>query len=324
MKKRLAGSLNWLWRKLFLVYYFSIFGIKKDLVMRELTKETASLFESLKHTTKKGIEYWSAREIYPYLGYTQWRNFVATIDKAKEACKNATGDVSAHFANVSKIVKAGISEKQIEDILLTRYACYLVAQNGDSRKTEIAQAQTYFAIQTRYAEIQQMEEYHRLTTEDEMRLFLRQQMREHNAELAEAAKKAGVREPWEYARFQNSGYKGLYNGMDENAIHIHKGLSKNQKILDHMGSTELADNLFRATQAAEKLRKDKIMGKQQADKVHFDVGKKVRKAIEEIGGTMPEDLPSVDSIKIIETKKKKILKESEKQKLLDKDVQERK
>lgn len=284
--------------------------------MRELTKETASLFEKLKHTTKDGVEYWSARELYQHLGYTQWRNFLAAIEKAKEACKQATGDVVANFANVSKIVKTGISEKRIDDILLTRYACYLVAQNGDSRKTEIAQAQTYFAIQTRYAEIKQMEEYQSLTDEEEKRLFLRQQLREHNADLADAAKRAGVKEPWEYARFQNSGYRGLYAGLDENAIHHRKGLKKNQKILDHMGSTELAANLFRATQAADKLKKEGVKNKFEADKIHYEVGSKVRKAIEEIGGTMPENLPAEESIKKLESKKKKLLKTPKKAKEL--------
>ena len=154
-----------------------------------------------------------------------------------------------------------------------------------------------------------MEEYQRLTTEEEMRLFLRQQMREHNTELADAAQKAGVKEPWEYARFQNAGYRGLYNGMDEDAIHSHKGLSKSQKILDHMGSTELAANLFRATQAAEKLKKDNVQGKANANHVHFEVGQKVRKAIADIGGTMPEDLPTAESIKKIESKQRKLEKD---------------
>ena len=275
--------------------------------MNELTKEVASLFESLKHVNESGVEYWSAREIYPYLGYTQWRGFADAIERAKESCKSASQRVEEHFADARKTSPMpNGGTKEMLDVHLTRYACYLVAQNGDPRKTEIAQAQTYFAIQTRYAEIQQMEGYQRLTTEEEMRLFLRQQMREHNVELADAAQKAGVKEPWEYARFQNAGYKGLYNGMDEDAIHSHKRLTKSQKILDHMGSTELAANLFRATQAAEKLKKDNVQGKANANNVHFEVGQKVRKAIEEIGGTMPEDLPSVESIKKLEFKQRKL------------------
>ena len=183
-----------------------------------MTKEVASLFENLRHVDESGVEYWSAREIYPYLGYNQWRGFAEALERAKESCKSASQPIEKHFADVRKTSPMpNGGTKEIPDIHLTRYACYLVAQNGDPRKTEIAQAQTYFAIQTRYAEIQQMEEYQRLTTEEEMRLFLRQQMREHNTELADAAQKAGVKEPWEYARFQNAGYRGLYNGMDEDA-----------------------------------------------------------------------------------------------------------
>lgn len=280
-----------------------------------LSKEAASLFESIKHIDENGTEFWYGRELAPHLGYAQWRNFESVIEKAKEACKSATGDVLSYFADVSKIVKTGIAEKEIQDCKLTRYACYLIAQNGDPRKNEIAEAQTYFAIQTRYAEIQQMKEYQHLTTEEEMRLFLRRQMKEHNSQLAEAAKNAGVKEPWEYARFQNAGYRGLYNGMDEDAIHCHKGLSEKEKILDHMGSTELAANLFRATQAEEKLRKDNIKGKVQANEVHYNVGVEVRKTIERIGGTMPEDLPTAESIKHVEKKQKQIEKAS--QKLID-------
>ena len=276
--------------------------------MNELSKETARLFESLKHVDENGVECWSAREIYPYLGYTQWRNFVTTIGKAKEACKNATGDVEHHFAGVSKMVMAGVAPKEIDDVLLTRYACYLIAQNGDPRKDEIAQAQTYFAIQTRYAEIQQMEAYQQLSTEEEKRLFLREQLRLHNSQLADAAHDAGVITNLDYAIFQNFGYKGLYGGLDAQGIARRKGLKKGQKILDHMGSTELAANLFRATQAEEKLKKDQVKGKAQANLVHMEVGKKVRKAIQDIGGTMPEDLPTAESIKTVESKKQKLLK----------------
>ena len=279
----------------------------------QLTKETAALFEQLKHTTKSGVEYWSAREIYPHLGYTQWRNFHNAIEKAKEACKSATGDVLRNFADVSKIVRTGIAEKTVDDVCLTRYACYLVAQNGDSQKPEIAQAQTYFAIQTRYAEIQQMREYESLTTEEERRLFLRNELYKHNSQLADAARAAGVVEPRDYAIFQNYGYMGLYGGLTAQDIHKKKGLKKSQKILDHMGSTELAANLFRATQTEEKLRRENIHGRSRANETHYKVGAKVRQTIRELGGTMPENLPTAESIKSVENRQKKLIEKENKE-----------
>ncbi|MGK6353427.1 DNA damage-inducible protein D [Parapedobacter sp. DT-150] len=221
--------------------------------------------------------------------------------KAKEACKNSNQDVLDHFVQVHEMVKIGLgAERKIEDIKLSRYACYLIVQNADPGKKIVALGQTYFAVQTRIQEIQQMEAYNRLVTEEEKRLFLRNELSRHNTQLAAAAKNAGVVEPVDYAIFQNHGYKGLYGGLDAKAIHTRKGLKKSQQILDHMGSTELAANLFRATQTEEKLRRENIKGKTAANQTHYEVGKTVRKTIKELGGTMPEDLPTADSIKKLE------------------------
>ena len=280
--------------------------------MNELSKEKATLFERLKHIDEDGTEYWSARELAPHLGYKRWESFPEVVEKARRACISTVGTTKNDFRDVTKIVKAGILEKPISDIQLTRYACYLVAQNGDSRKKEIAQAQTYFAIQTRYAEIQQTKEYQNLTGEETKRLYLREQLRKYNSKLADAAHNAGVITSLEYAVFQNFGYRGMYNGLDAKAIHKKKNLKKNQNILDHMGSTELAANLFRSTQAEEKIRKEQIRGKNNANLAHYQVGKEVREAIKRIGGTMPEELPPAESIKKVESKRKKLLKESNK------------
>lgn len=268
--------------------------------MSEIKKST---FEDIRETDSDGNEYWSSRKLSKILEYSEYRNFLPVIEKAKEACKNSGQNIVDHFMDFQEIVKIGFqAERNLPNIKLSRYGCYLIVQNADPGKKIVALGQTYFAVQTRLQEIQQLEEFNDLKTEDEKRLFLRKELSEHNKNLADAAKGAGVLLPTDYAIFQNHGYMGLYGGLDAKKIHFKKGLKKSANILDHMGSTELAANLFRATQTEEKLKRDNVKGKILANKTHFEVGKKIRKTIEEIGGTMPENLPTVDSIKKLKKK----------------------
>ena len=240
-----------------------------------LTKRATAIFESIKKIDKNGIEYWSSRDLWKVLEYTEHRHFLPVIEKAKTACTNSGQEIHNHFEDILEMVAIGSgAEREMDAVKLTRYACYLTVQNADPSKTIVAQAQTYFAIQTRIAEVQQMEEYNRLSTEEEKRLFLREEMAKHNSQLADAAKDAGVIEPYDYAIFQNYGYQGLYGGLGAKEIHARKGLKKSQKILDHMGSTELAANLFRATQTEEKLRRENIKGKMKANKTHMTLVRK--------------------------------------------------
>lgn len=269
----------------------------------KLSKPNLSVFEKIKRSDQNKNEYWSARDLAKVLEYSEYRHFKPVIDRAKEACKNSGYQVVDHFEDILGMVSIGSrAEREIEDVKLSRYACYLIVQNADPGKEIVALGQTYFAVQTRLQEIQQMKAYQQLNTEEEKRVFLRKEMAEHNKHLAEAAKGAGVIEPIDYAIFQNHGYMGLYGGLDAKGIHLRKGLKKSENILDHMGSTELAANLFRATQTEEKLKRENIKGKQKANQTHFEVGKKVRKTIQEIGGTMPENLPVADSIKKLDKK----------------------
>lgn len=279
--------------------------LSKALTEEEQNNYTESLFESIKHINEYGQEFWYARELQIALEYKQWRRFCNVIDKAKTACKGSENNVSDHFANVGKMVDIGSgAEREIEDIKLSRYACYLIVQNGDSRKKVIALGQTYFAVKTRQQEL--IENFDELS-DDQKRLAIRREMAEHNKLLVEAAKDAGVITSQDYAIFQNYGYRGLYGGMTAKAIHAHKKLKPNEKILDHMGYEELAANLFRATQTEAKLRRDNVQGKKEANDTHYAVGKKVRETIEELGGTMPEDLPTpTKSIKQIEREQKKL------------------
>ena len=277
---------------------------------KEISKQALSLFEQIKQTDENGNEYWAARQLAKVLEYSEYRHFLPVITRAKEACTKSGQQVTHHFEDILDMIDLGKGAKrEIDDVKLSRYACYLIVQNADPGKEIVALGQTYFAVQTRLQEISQMQSYQQLKTEEEKRVFLRKEMYEHNKLLAEAAKSAGVIEPIDYAIFQNHGYKGLYGGMDAKAIHVQKGLKKSENILDHMGSTELAANLFRATQTEEKLKRENIQGKQKANQAHFEVGKKVRKTIEEIGGTMPEDLPVANSIKkLVKKGEPKLLK----------------
>ena len=280
--------------------------LSKALSDEEKNNYSESLFESIRHVNKYGQEFWYARDLQIALEYTEWRNFCKVIEKAKEACRGSNNAVSDHFVDVNKIVNAGATSKDIGDIQLSRYACYLIVQNGDPRKKVIALGQTYFAVKTRQQEL--IENYENLS-EDQKRIAIRQEMKEHNKMLVAAAKDAGVETTLDYAIFQNYGYMGLYGGLKASDIKERKGLKKSQDILDYMGYEELAANLFRATQTEAKLRRENIQGKQEANKTHFEVGKKVRDTIKDLGGTMPEDLPTPEkSIQQLEREQKKKLK----------------
>ena len=279
--------------------------LSKALSEEEENNYTESLFESIRHVNEYGQEFWYARDLQSALEYTEWRNFCNVIDKAKAACKGSENAVSDHFVDVNKIVSAGAASKDIGDIQLSRYACYLIVQNGDPRKKVIALGQTYFAVKTRQQEL--IDNYDNLN-EDQKRLAIRKEMAEHNKMLVAAASDAGVETSLDYAVFQNYGYMGLYGGLKAQDIKERKGLKKSQNILDHMGYEELAANLFRATQTEAKLRRDHIQGKQEANQTHYEVGKKVRQTIKDLGGTMPENLPTPEkSIQQIEREEKKKL-----------------
>lgn len=265
---------------------------------------TQNIFEEIKHINEYKSEYWSSRDLAKALEYSEYRKFLNVIDRAKVSCENSGQVIHNHFVQVDEMVKIGSgAERSIDVIHLSRYACYLVIQNSDPSKEIVALGQTYFAIQTRRQEKTDQ------LIEDQKRMHLRGEVKKHNTSLAEAADNAGVKK---FGVFQNYGYKGLYGGLDAKEIHRIKKLKKSQKILDHMGSEELAANLFRATQADAKLRRENTQGEMNANLTHYDVGQKVRKTIDELGGDMPEDLPTADGV----GKAKRRIKKVEKKKLV--------
>lgn len=266
-----------------------------------------SLFEEIKQVDEFGNEFWFARDLQIVLEYGKWQNFEKVILKAKEACEQNNNFLVDHFTDVSKMVKLGSgAERNLLDIKLSRYACYLIVMNGDPKKQPIALGQSYFAIKTRERELE--EQFNELS-EDQKRLKIRNELKEHNKSLCNTANASGVKTPQEFAIFQNKGYQGLYGGMKARDIHAKKGLKESEHILDNMGSTELAANLFRATQTEEKLKRENVDTKEQANRTHYEVGRTVRETIKNLGGTMPEDLPTPNkSLKKIAKANKKQLK----------------
>ena len=274
--------------------------------MKNAKKENQT-FEDIRHIDENGVEFWYARELQKVLEYSQWRNFYEAVQRAAVSCENSGYDIDEHFEECEVVRKIGNgANRKVKDIKLSRYACYLIVMNGDPQKEIISLGQTYFAVKTRQ---QELSENFDSLSEDAKRLAIRNELKRHNSMLADAAHDAGVVEQRDYAIFQNYGYIGLYGGLKASDIKERKGLKKSQDILDYMGYEELAANLFRATQTEAKLRRENIQGKQEANKTHFEVGKKVRDTIKDLGGTMPEDLPTPEkSIQQLEREQKKKLK----------------
>ncbi len=271
--------------------------------MNEIKEYTAKVFEDIKHIDENGHEYWFARELQNILGYNQWRSINDLIERAKIACKESEYNVDDHFAVQRKMVNIGSkTTRKVIDYKLSRYACYLIVMNGNPKKEIIALGQTYFAIQTRKQELSE-KEYNELT-EDEKRLYRRNQARNGNYNLNKTAVNSGVKD---LARFHNAGYKGLYNGETADDIFKRKKLRYREDILDNMGSEELADNIFRIAQTDAKLKRDNVDNEYTANSVHYEVGREIRDSIKRIGGTMPEDLPTPNkSLKELEKENKKL------------------
>ena len=263
-------------------------------------KTTNSIFENIKHIDEKCHEYWSARELQKALEYNKWQKFEDVISKAKSACINSNNNIEEHFTHLGKMINlAKGAKRKIKDYKLSRYACYLIAQNADSRKEVVALAQTYFAIQTRKQEL--LEQNYDIFTENKKRIFNRNLTKNGNYELNQTASKAGVKN---FAKFHNEGYKGLYNGETADVIFKRKNLRYREDILDNMCSEELADNLFRIVQTESKIRNENIIGEENCNKTHYNTGVAVRNFIKKQGSTLPENLPTPNkSLKEIENKK---------------------
>jgi len=293
----------------------------KSSATQNLTSEATyiSPFEAIRQSDTQEDEYWSARDLARVLGYNRWETFPNVILKAETACTRSGYSITDHFRHMTKLIQAGKGAKRsVEDVQLSRYACYLVIQNSDPTKPIVALGQTYFAVQTR--RIEELDEQAELAglSEDQKRLFLRSNLSIQNNKLAEAASQAGVVRDMDFAVFQDWGYRGLYGGLDAHNIHRRKGLDEKDQILDHMGSDELIANLFRASQTRQRLERDQTQDKDTANRTHFEVGAKVRQTIEEIGGTRPEDLPTpVESIQQVEAKERKRLKQGPQLSLFD-------
>ena len=272
--------------------------------MNEIIEHTEKMFEDIKHIDEEGKEYWLARELQIAFKYKEWRKFDGIINKSITACNNSNINANDQFVQVDKLIQHGKGGmRNIKDYKLSRYACYLIAQNGDSHMKVIALAQTYFAIQTRKQELSEKE--YSMLTEDEKRFYQRNLTRKGNYSLNMVARNVGVRN---FDKFHNAGYKGLYGGETANDIARRKKLRYREDILDNMGSEELAANLFRITQTESKLKRDNISSENDANETHYNIGKNIREVIAKNGGTMPENLPTPKkSLKELEKENKKLI-----------------